>query len=203
MIIDTESIKKNIGRIFIGVIFVALFLLGRSCGKTTIVVPKTENSVKIVSIKHHTVIVRDTITKIQFRNNHPISYTIVQYVPVKDTTSIKQLEAIRAYQDSIRDENIIIYSKDTVMGYLRSQKLSYRLFVPKTIIDSVTIQRDSIINNTIYPKWQLGAGVSVTPKNLFIDVDLTIKRITYSAGYDPFNKIPKIGIKFNIFKSKK
>jgi hypothetical protein len=194
-----EKIKKNIFYIFLVIVAIALFFFGRSCASTTIVKPK-DNKV-ITTVKHYTIVIRDTITKIQFKTSRPLSYTVVEYVPTKDTASIRLLQAIRAYQDSVRDENLVIYSKDTVKGYLMAQKLSYRLFVPKIIKDSVVVTKDSLIPTL--PKWQFGVGIDATPKALDLNLNLTIKRITYVAGYDPINKLPKVGIKVILFKSKK
>jgi len=106
----------------------------------------------------------------------------------------------RFYTDSYKDSNLLVNINDSIIGYLTHRKVDYKLYVPLKIYDSTT----TIINNKIpiLPKYQLKVGLTVNPRGLAPNVDLSIKRNTYSISYDPFNKIPYIGYKYTIWYSK-
>jgi hypothetical protein len=187
--------KFNFKVIFIILGIVTLFFLGKQCGNGS------KNDLKPLSdtIRIHTTdTIHDSTTVFKMKEKRIFKHdTIFKYI---DTTKYSQIAQYRLYQDTIRDSNIVIFNHDTVLGYITSRSLSYRLLVPLKIYDSTKVT----INNKVptLPKYQLKVGLTVNPRGLSPNIDLSIKRNTYSIGYDPFNKIPYIGYKYTLWYSR-
>jgi len=177
---------------FIGFSLMLIFLLGRNCGN----IANTQNKPNTDTLILHKVdTIRDTIRVFKFKEKVIFKPLLIDK-PI-DTTVYSNIRQYRLYKDTLRDSNIVIYNHDTVLGYLASRSLSYKLLVPLKIYDSTKV----IITKEIpkLPKYQLKIGLNATPKSLYPALDLTIKRNTYSAAYDPFNKIPMVGYKYTIW----
>lgn len=102
-------------------------------------------------------------------------------------------QPISIYQDSLRDSSLVLYFKDYVKGKLLQKDLSYRLLVPKIIVDSVTT---TVISSPIY---NLHAGAIVGKNTLAPVLDFSFKKHTFGIGYN----IPQSGMlvsyKYKIF----
>lgn len=200
-----EKIGQNIGKIFLGIIAIALFIFGYQCGSKNSNTPEvTKNTSDTTSThKRDTILPKDTVFSFK---DKPVPYPVYIHDTLEVLKPIDSLDLHRffVYNDSIEDSNVKIYSKIVTQGKtLNSFKPSYKLKVPLVIIDSVTTTiRDSIFSTKL-PKYQLSFGVVASPKMLAPIVDLTVNRSTYGVGYDPFNKQPIIKYSFRLWKSKK
>lgn len=192
-----EKIKTNIKYIFIVVVIIIVFLLGRSCSKKDVNKEIKKESTNITS-KIDTVFPKDTIYVFK---DKPLPYPV--YIK-GDTIKIQPLDSLQlyrffVYKDSIEDKNIKIYSTIITQGKtLSSFKPSYKLKVPLLITDTIRITKIDSINIEKPQKYQISGGIIVSPKMLAPIIDLTINRSTYSIGYDPFNKLPIVGYKIRI-----
>lgn len=178
--------------IFIVLGIILLFFLGKQCGNTSKTDFKPNTDTLIV---HKVDTIRDTTTVFKIKEKTVFKYITLD-TPI-DTSKYSDINKYRLYQDTLRDINIVIFNHDTVLGYLAHRSLSYKLLVPLKIYDSTTITITKEIPKL--PKYQVKVGLNVTTKGLYPNLDLTIKRSTYTAAYDPFNKIPMVGYKYTIW----
>lgn len=176
---------------------ILIFFLGKQCGN------ESKNDLKPIIdtlIYHKTDTIRDTTTIFKIKEKRVISYVPIDK-PI-DATKYAEIRQYRLYQDTVRDSNIVIFNHDTVLGYLTSRSLAYRLLVPLKIYDTTKLVITKQIPTPILPKYQLKIGAMFNPKGLSPIIDLSIKRNTYSISYDPFNKIPYIGYKYTLWNSR-
>lgn len=183
--------------IFSVIAIILVFFLGKQCNNTSKNDLKPHIDTLIIN-KVDTI--RDTTTVFKIKEKKVIKYTYI-YKPI-DSLKYNNLKQYRVYQDTTRDSNIVIFSKDTVLGYLTSKSLSYKLLVPLRIYDSTKLIITKEIPKPILPKYQVKIGMLFNPKGIIPTLDLSIKRNTYTIGYDPFNKIPTIGYKYTIWHSR-
>lgn len=190
-----KTIGKNIGKIFLGIIAIALFIFGYQCGSDNIC-PKTDSKTII-----DTFIVKTTDTikpepKILWYPSKP---------KVRIDTVIKPVyldsgacNRIYVYEDTIRTKDYDLYRKSHVQGILRFDTTGVKLKVPLMVTNSttVTIKKDSIISHPY--KYEIHAGILATPKMLAPMLEVSVDKWSYSAGYDPFNKQPVIQVKYRI-----
>lgn len=102
-------------------------------------------------------------------------------------------QPISIYQDSLRDSSVVLYYTDYVKGEMIKKDLSYRLLVPKIIIDSV---KTTVISSPIY---NLQAGAIVGKNTLAPVLDFSIKRHTFGVGYNFQNSGVLVSYKYKIF----
>jgi hypothetical protein len=187
--------------IFLTVIAVGVFLFGRRCGV---------DSVKIPVYTQDTITLTDTIypdtTKIEVPKPYYVKGdTVLLEIPVPvpiDTFALKMFFAKRFYKNNYKDSNGVYTVEDTVLGYLLHQRLYYRDFKP-TIINNSTITPVPVLDTLkTAKKWEIRGGIDATPSNVYLGLDYQRDRLSYSAGYDLFNKQTKIGIKYTIFRNK-
>lgn len=174
--------------IFIGVLLLGAFLLGRQCSNK----PKVIENTKTETIHKTDTIYPDTVFKRVPKLIHDTMWMVYD-IPV-DSVKLKNIYKVRTYTSTYRDSSIIVNVSDSILGYHLSQRVNYRLFVPKVIYDSTTITKTSLIA----PKWEFKGGIDATPRNMFIDFELEKGRWSYNGGYDPFNKQVKAGVKYTI-----
>ena len=184
--------KNRFYYIFIATLVVIVFFLGRQCSNSS------KNDLKPVIdtlILHKVDTIRDTISV--FKTKIKIIFRPVYISKPVDTNKYKNIPEYRVYQDTTKDSNVVIYSNDTVLGYLTSKQLSYKLLVPLKIYDSTKV----IITKQvpILPKYQLKLGSILSTKSIIPSFELDINKSNYEIGYDPFNKIPYIGYKYTIW----
>lgn len=186
-----ETIGKNLGKIFLLILGIALFLCGKSCGSKLIEPQET----KVVTITNY----RDTIFPVDTFYSHEVipgkPRIIHDTVPVYylDSTSCNRYYI---YDDTIRDSKYDVISRQVVQGRLSSSNIKIKLKVPLIIKDSTVVKIDSLI---IRPyKYEIHAGILATPKMLAPMLELSVDKWSYSAGYDPFNKQPVIQVKYRI-----
>lgn len=190
-----NKIKDNIGKIFLGIIAIALFIFGYQCGNGNIG-PKTDSKTIVDTFVIKTT---DTIKpepKILWYPSKPKIRIDTVSIPVYlDSGACNR---IYVYEDTIRTKDYDLYRKSHVQGRLRFDTTGVKLKVPLMIVNSttVTIKKDSLI---IHPyKYEIHAGILATPKMLAPMFELSIDKWSYSAGYDPFNKQPVIQVKYRI-----
>lgn len=191
-----EKLGRNIGKIFLGIVAILLFLFGYQCGRDN--TSKTDSkTITDTLIVHKVDTIRDTTTIVKIKTKPIIKDS---FIP---DTIYKDLNYVRTYENTYRDSNIVINSVDTVVGYQLAKILNYKLLVPYKIYDStiVKITKDSLIFKP--SKYELHIGLLASPKMLAPKLDISINRSTYSLGYDPFNKTPIIGYSYRLWRSKK
>lgn len=190
-----EKIGQNIGKIFLGIIAIALFIFGYQCGSGNIG-PKTDSKTIIDTFTIHTT---DTIKpdpRILWYPSKPKIRIDTVSIPVY-LDSI-ECNRIYVYDDTIKTKDYDLYRKMSLQGKLRYDSIGVKLKVPLMVTNSttVTITKDSLI---IHPyKYEIHTGILATPKMLAPMLELSVDKWTYSAGYDPFNKQPVIQVKYRI-----
>jgi hypothetical protein len=142
-------------------------------------------------IKHTVTTIRDTTTIFKIKEN-TVFEPIIVYKNI-DTNKYKIIPKYRVYNDTVRDSNVVIYLHDTILGYLTSRNLNYKLLVPLKIYDSTTIIR----NNNI--KYQINLGLNTNFNDITPSLGLIIRNNGFYLGYDLINKRPNLGYKYTIF----
>lgn len=193
--------KDKFQYIFIIGVIIGIFFLGRSCGVSSVDVP----NIKSEKIMIHDTIWPDTM-KVEVPKPYPIHDTvqiIETYEIPLDTLKLRGFFQKRHYERSYRSKDVEISVDDTIVGYLLNQKASYRLFKPLSIVNSTVTSvkyQDTIIKA---PKWEFKGGIDLTPKNIYLGIDLEVNRDQYGVAYDPFNKQVKVLYRRTLFRSKK
>ncbi len=193
--------KVERGTILFLFLVIGFLLLLRQCSSPNGTnVPKEDKSVlkRIETIKYDTI--NSIKEKIVFK---------IQYYPKWD--SVRKTDTIwnnslcdltRFYNDSLVDSNLTIYSDLEVIGMLESSKTSYKLKVPKYIIEKHEIHD----TKTIPSRWSLGIngslGGNANSFNMYIGGDIRIKRVVYGYNYGLLDKSSNIKIGYIIFNSK-
>lgn len=189
-----EKIGKNIGKIFLGIVAIALFIGGYQCGSG-----KSEKTIETKTVTNY----RDTIfpkdTVITFKDR-PVPYPVYidtnTYIP-KPIDSL-DMSRFFVYNDSTEDSNIKIYSKIVTQGKtLSSFKPSYKLKVPLIIKDSTVVKIDSLVYRPY--KYEIHAGGIVGFRTAAITAELSVDKCTYGIGYDFINKAPLVSFKYRLF----
>jgi len=193
--------KDKFQYIFIAGVLIGIFFLGRSCGVSSVDIP---------NIKIENTIVHDTIwpdTTIIYKPKHIIKHDTVQIIETYqiplDSLKLKAFFQKRHYERSYKSKDVEISVDDTIIGYLLNQGVSYKLFKPLSIVNSTITSIKYQDTITKLPKWQIKGGIDLTPKNLYIGVDLQISKDQYGIAYDPINKQFKVLYRRTLFKSKK
>lgn len=177
------------------VIGIILLLLLRWCEGTGLLGHFKPNTDTLIVHKRDTI--RDTVSIVKMKTKRVFDYV---EIPVHDTTfkfdstACFELTKYRVFTDTTRDKNVVIYSTDTVQGFLKAKSLSYKLLVPLKIYDSVKIEITKKVPEL--PKWQLQGGFMLNRNAVKPTVDFSYKRNTYSASYDIMNKQVSVGFKY-------
>lgn len=128
-------------------LYFIIFLLGflscflfKGC-ETQTLQPLGQNTVTL----HTETVVHDTIP--------PDTIRVPMYVKVPGPTKTIRIpleihdssicDYVRVYEDSLRNQELVIYYTDSVIGQLLDKHVSYKLFVPKKIVTTHTI-KDSV-----------------------------------------------------------
>ena len=180
--------KTNIILSFI--IVVLLFLMG--CPKDNFNCnPITSDT--IVVTKSDTIYAKNTVYQFKYKTvNKP--FTV--YLDTNSVTNLTTCDSIRIYKDTMDDENLTVFTEDTVKGKLLGQNLKYKLKVPLQIRDSIFT---TITNTTEIKRWKILVGVQSikTSESYFISpvAALQDKRgRMYQVSYDISQKAPNVGI---------
>jgi hypothetical protein len=191
-----EKIGQNIGKIFLGIIIIAVFILGYQCGnnKNTSKTQLEAHTDTLIVHTTDTIFPKDTIVRFKIK---PIKGKIDTLYKIVYLDS-GACNRVYVYNDSIKTKDYDIYSKAHVQGLFRELDLDVRLKVPLRIYDTTKITIKDSIFITKSPKYQIYTGIIATPKMLAPTIDLSINKCTYSIGYDPFNKQPLIGFKYRL-----
>lgn len=193
-----EQIKNYI--ILGSFLIIGILLMVKSCGKT---VTKTEYQPEV---EHHydTIYQKDTLIQFKTKYNTKPVYVYL------DTTHIRATnvcDSIREYSDTLKNLQLDIYTKNSVLGILKSSNISYKLKVPIIIKDSSIVTKT--VNNVIIQpnKWDLYAigelGGSQTSFNMYPGIGLRVNRILVTSKYGILDKSINIGVGVKIFSSKK
>lgn len=190
-----NKLKENLELIFIIFIICIVFLLGKRCGdnKQDIINP-TNPVIKTVIHYKDTIFPKDTIYFDKWHISKPKHDTI--WLPIDSVNCNNVL----VYNDSLKKKEYNIYTEARVQGILRDLKIGIKLKVPLVIKDSVIIKKDSLIYKP--SKYELHVGLNASPNMLAPSIELSINKLTYMIGYNPFNNYPIIGIKYRLWKSK-
>jgi len=190
-----EKIGKNISKIFLGIIAIALFIFGYQCGSNNIT-PKIDSKTIVDTF---TVKTTDTIkppAEIKWYPSKPKIRIDIGSIPIYLDSN--ECNRIYVYNDTIKTKDYDLYRNMSLQGKLRYDSTGVKLKVPLMITNSttVTIKKDSLITHPY--KYEIHAGILATPKMLAPMLELSVDNWSYSAGYDPFNKQPVIQIKYRI-----
>ena len=187
-----SKIKENWKSIFIVIVICGVFLCGKSCG-TKIIEPIEP---KVVTVTNY----RDTIFPVDTFYSH----TIIPGKPriIHDTVPVYYLDSASCnryyiYDDTIKDSNYDVISRQVVQGRLSSSNIKVKLKVPLIIKDSTVVKMDSLIYRPY--KYEIHAGGIAGFKIMAPTVDLSIDKCTYGLGYDFINKSPVISFKYRLF----
>lgn len=190
-----ENIGKNIGKIFLGIIAIAIFIWGYQWGSGR---STSKNDSKTIV---DTFIVKTTDTikppaEIKWYPSKPKIRIDTVIKPIYLDSSA--CNRVYVYEDTIRTKDYDLYRKSHIQGRLRFDTTGVKLKVPLMVINSttVTITKDSLITHPY--KYEIHAGILATPEMLAPMVELSVDKWSYSAGYDPFNKQPVIQVKYRI-----
>ena len=190
--------KNKLVYLFLGISIISVFLFGKSCGNSTLEIPK--EYIKVTKYKD-TIFPKDTV---YVPEEKLIPYPV--YIDTNTYTSkpVDSLELNRffSHKDTIIDSNIELYRDIHTQGKtLVLNKISYKLKVPLIIKDCTIVKKDSIIFKP--SKYEFHVGFLSSTKFISPTIDLSINKSTYTLGYDYFNKTPIIGFKYRLWKSKK
>lgn len=189
-----NKIKDNLLLIFAIIIMVSIFLLGKQCGSSN----TFKNDLQpirdtLIVTKVDTIHSKDTVLKYALKLKFKVD-TVIKPIYLDST----ECNRIYVYEDSISTKDYTLYRKSHVQGRLRYDTTGVKLKVPLLVINSTTVTiKDSIFVDKPY-KYEIHTGVVASPKFLAPTIDLSINKITYSVGYDPFNKQPIIGLKYRL-----
>jgi hypothetical protein len=183
----------------IGAIFIIciVFFLGKRCGDNKQNIIKPDNSIVKTIVKYRdTIFPKDTVYLYKIKIGKSKVDTFYKPVYLDSTTCNK----VYVYNDSLIAKDYNIYSKTHVQGTLRNLELGVKLKVPLIIKDSIIIKKDSLIYKP--SKYELHIGLNAGSNMLAPSIELSINKLTYMVGYNPFNNNPIIGIKYRLWKSK-
>lgn len=184
--------KINYKILFIVLGLILIFLLGKQCGNGSKNDLKPITDTLIINKKDT---IRDTLTVFKTKEKRVFKYeTITKYI---DSTKCNNIVQYRVYKDTIRDTNIVIFNNDTVLGYITSRNLSYKLLVPIKIYDSTIVKINK--NIPVLPKFRVQTGISGNFNNIYLNLELSNKRNNYNIYYNPLNKQILLGYKYTIF----
>lgn len=153
---------------------------------------KNEDLIKsdtVFIIKHKTDSIRDTIRIVSYKRYPKFVYLKDTLKPYKIDSN--NLFSYKLYSDTLRDSNVVIWSKNKVLGELTESNISYKLLVPTKIVDSVFITKN--INNTKYSKNVIGLGVITSYNNISPIVKYSYKENNFLLGYNFIDKYPTVG----------
>lgn len=190
-----EKIGQNIGKIFLGIIAIALFIFGYQCGSSKTISKNDSKTHTDTFIVHTTDTVKPDPKIVYYASKPKIRIDTIIKPVYLDSGACNR---IYVYEDTIRTKDYDLYRKSYIQGKLRFDTTGVKLKVPLMVTNSttVTIKKDSIISHPY--KYEIHAGILATPKMLAPMLELSIDKWSYSAGYDPFNKQPVIQIKYRI-----
>lgn len=190
-----KKIVKNIGKIFLIIIAIALFIFGYQCGSGRST-PKTDSKTIVDTFVIKTT---DTIKpepKVLWYPSKPKIRIDTVSIPVYLDSN--ECNRIYVYNDTIKTKDYDLYRNMSLQGRLRYDSTGVKLKVPLMVTNSttVTIKKDSVIAHPY--KYEIHAGILATPKMLAPMLEVSVDKWSYSAGYDPFNKQPVIQVKYRI-----
>ncbi|WP_299223493.1 hypothetical protein [uncultured Psychroserpens sp.] len=194
--------KYNITLVFM-LVAILCYVLVKQCSNTPIT---TQELPKVT-------IVRDTVwqTKIDTFRIQTLQYKTV-YVNkdevqtvFEDRTKIKDSSALieaKAYKDTLRSDDIDIFSYALVEGNLLDSKISYQLKVPREITEIKTIEYPKTYRGGVYLFSEVGGNANQFD-NLSLGLQYNRKGkwfVSYRINHDPINQVThNIGVGVRLF----
>lgn len=123
--------------IIAGLLLYILFL--QQCGGGGCNKPKdnTLDTITTIEIEYDTIWPPPKIIEV------PVEVRVPVFTERIDTVVADSIcQFVRTYSDSLPDSNLVIYYSDTVQGLLLGKDLSYRLKIPTTIKETITVTRE-------------------------------------------------------------
>ena len=133
--------------IFYIVSIAVAFIIGTlmTCGGKTEIITTVE-------VKHDTIWPDTVFKKVLVKIPVPKEYTVaINGEP----------QAVKVYSDSLVDSNLVITYKDSIQGTMLGKNMSYRLFVPLRLIDSVFVRTTEVKQAASPARVLVGLGSSV------------------------------------------
>lgn len=182
--------------------FLLAFLILKSCNRKSIdkkpiitTVTDTIWQIKIDTFNLQTV----QYKTVYVDRNHP---EVVLKLEETANLQKEQLEEARLYQDTLKNDDIEIYSYNLLKGKLLSSKLSYKLKVPREIITTKTIQYPKTFKSGLYVFGELG-GNKERFDNSSIGLQYNRKGnwfVSYRLNFnDPIGITHNVGIGLRLF----
>lgn len=189
---------KKFKYIFIGICVAAAFLFGRQCGVDSVDIPTYKNDTTVV----HDTIYGDTVTVKSAGKPYAVHDTTWKvYTQEIDTVKLNEFFMVRGYSRTYKLGNLAyVEINDSVVGYLLSQKTNYRPIAPLAVTNSTLVSVKPQDSVKVAKKWELRASIDATPKNLFLGLEYQKDRLSYAVAYDPFNKQPKVGLRYTFIR---
>lgn len=184
-----EKIKNWI---IAGLIFIILSLA--YCNSPSGIGKYSGNIIRVdTTITQNIIMPKDTIYKYVFTKCRQVRDSI--YVHDTITADSNLCDYIRVYRDTIEDENVVLYTADSIQGKYLGGEFNYKLKVPIRIEKTITITK------TKYPNIKLDIGLISDTKisTLAPFVCLGVRRNSFLAGYDLKTGIISLGIQRTIF----
>ena len=138
-----------------------------------------------------------------------VTRIVDHFIPIGDTIIVNNTPTfVNIYKDSLVDDNLSISWIDTVKGTFIGKGVSYRLFIPKTIIKKDFVQIKETTYLTKSPKFTIFAGGVIGGNKHELSsiqpiIGFTANKNAVFYGYNLMNQSHNIGFTTTIFKSKK
>ncbi len=176
-------------------IVVAILLSLRDCGHEGIGKYKG-NIIRVDTVITQNIILpKDTIYKYVFNKSN--SRLVRDSIYIHDTIQADSnlCDYIRMYRDTIEDENVILYTADSIQGRYLGGEFDYKLKVPIEIDKTITITKIK------YPAIKLDMGLMTDTKFNTLEpfVCLGVRKFSFLAGYNLNNGVINIGVQKTIF----
>lgn len=159
----------------------------------------------------------NTFTEIAVKLPEPYYDTIPYYVPITYYDTVKVvipagnyfneesdadfiLKYAAIYEDTIRNDSILIHYRAKVRGYLDELTLGYKLFTPYYIEKRTFIQTE-IVKNKRFNGFYIGLDVGIAEPGIVHfspTVMLSGRKFAYNIGYDVYDKALIAGMKVKL-----
>lgn len=189
--------------IIVQFVIIGILLLLQQCNAPkSNITPVKSDSVKVVTWDT----IRTPYKVVEFKTIYkPMWDTIRDILPGEINQD--SLFFVRTYNDSLTDSNITIFTKARTFGMLDKLDIKYRLKVPQTIIKTESTTITNTVTKTVPNKWDLYIGGEVggskTSFNVSPILGFKYKKVAYQYRYGIIDETHNVGIKYDLWNSKK
>ena len=196
-----EKIKNYVIIALFAVVGV-LLLLSQCNGPKSNETPTKPDTVKVVSWDT----IRTPYKVVEFKTIYKPMWDTIRDIQPGEIDQ-DSLFFVRTYNDSLSDSNITIHTKAKTFGMLDKLDVKYRLKVPQTIIKTESTTITVTETKTVPNKWALYIGGEVggnkTSFNVSPILGFKYKKVAYQYRYGIIDATHNVGIKYDLWNSKK